>query len=163
MRQQGPAGPEVEAERESAVSHITQRQLVAIAGAALLLLGIFAPIVTLPLVGSVNYFHNGKGDGSIIGALAVATVYFAITRKYKRLWWTGLGAAGVMLFTFIAFQLRISELKSSMEKDLAGNPFRGLADMAVGSIQLSWGWVILVFGIACVLFAAKWPTAARSD
>jgi hypothetical protein len=133
----------------------TQRQGIALGGAALLLFGVFAPIVTMPIVGSINYFQNGRGDGSIIAALALATAYFALKKRYSHLWWTGLAAGAVMLFTFVNFQLRMSEVRSSMNEDLAGNPFRGLADLAIGSVQLSWGWVLLVLGVACVLYAAK--------
>ncbi|MGB8989707.1 MAG: hypothetical protein WCC37_24130, partial [Candidatus Sulfotelmatobacter sp.] len=41
------------------------KQILAILGALLLFVGVFLPIVSMPIVGSLNYFHNGQGDGTI--------------------------------------------------------------------------------------------------
>jgi len=41
-----------------------------------------------------------------------------------------------------------------MESELAGNPFRGLADMAMQSVQLQWGWALLIVGAALVIASA---------
>lgn len=87
-------------------------------------------------MGKMNYFQNGKGDGTLILILAVVSFVVVLTRKYKGLWVTGLGSLAVMAFTFINFQMRISDMKSEMESELAGNPFRGFADMAMQSVQL---------------------------
>ncbi len=38
-----------------------------------------------------------------------------------------------------------------MESELEGNPFRGLADATVNSIQLQWGWVVILLGIGLIL------------
>jgi hypothetical protein len=40
-----------------------------------------------------------------------------------------------------------------MESELAGNPFRGIADMAIQTIQLQWGWVVLIIGSALLITA----------
>ena len=59
-----------------------------------------------------------------------------------------------MLFAFINFQLKMSQAKADMESELAGNPFRGLADMAMQSVQLQWGWALLTVGAALVIASA---------
>ncbi len=41
-----------------------------------------------------------------------------------------------------------------METELKDNPFRGLADLAVQSVQLQWGWAVLVIGIAFLIVVA---------
>lgn len=41
-----------------------------------------------------------------------------------------------------------------MESELAGNPFSGIADMAMQSVQLQWGWALLVIGAALVIASA---------
>jgi hypothetical protein len=58
------------------------------------------------------------------------------------------------LFTFVNFQAKLAETKSQMETQLAGNPFRGLADVTMQSIQLQWGWAVLVVGAGLVITAA---------
>ena len=42
---------------------MTNRQLLGILGSAILFIGVFMPIVKLPVVGKMNYFHNGRVDG----------------------------------------------------------------------------------------------------
>lgn len=39
------------------------------------------------------------------------------------------------------------QARADMELDLAGNPFRGLADITIQSVQLQWGWALLVVGL----------------
>jgi hypothetical protein len=130
-----------------------KKQIIAIIGAILLFFGVFAPIVSVPILGSLNYFHNGEGDGVIVLALAAATIALVFARLYKGLWLTGGGSLAVLAFTFINFQSKMSEVRTSMAKDLAGNPFAGLGEAALSSVQLQWGWAVLVIG-ACLVIAA---------
>jgi hypothetical protein len=44
----------------------------------------------------------------------------------------------------------MQDIHAQMEPRLAGNPFRGIADLAVTSVQLEWGWVVLVGGVICL-------------
>jgi hypothetical protein len=47
--------------------------------------------------------------------------------------------------TFIHCQLKTSEVQAEMRQKLAGNPFRGLTEAAIGSIQVEWGcgvWLV---------------------
>jgi hypothetical protein len=46
----------------------------------------------------------------------------------------------------------MSQATRQMETELKDNPLRGLADLAVQSVQLQWGWAVLVIGIACLIF-----------
>ena len=139
------------------------KQLLGLAGAIILFIGVFMPIISMPIIGNMNYFQNGRGDGSIVLMLAVASALLTLTKHYKGLWYTGLGSAGVISFTFIAFEIRMGELKAQMETQLAGNPFRGLADMAIQSIQLQWGWALLVIGSAMVIAGAALKESQAKD
>jgi hypothetical protein len=41
-----------------------------------------------------------------------------------------------------------------MSPELADNPFRGIAEAMAGSVQLQWGWAVLVVGSVLLLVAA---------
>jgi hypothetical protein len=135
-------------------SNAGKKALIGLAGSIILFIGIFTPIVSVPIIGTLNYFQNGKGDGVIIMVLALVSVLLIIMGRYRGLWFTGIGSFGVLIFTFINFQVRMSQAKSAMERDLADNPFRGLGELALQSVQLQWGWAILVVGAALVITAA---------
>ncbi len=143
-----------------------KKQAIAIIGAILLFLGVFTPIVSVPFFGALNYFHNGEGDGVIVLVLAAVTVPLALVKLYRGLWLTGGGSLAVLAFTFINFLSKMTELRSSMDKDLAGNPFAGLGQAVLGSVQLQWGWAVLIIG-ACLVIAAPFvreeSTAAKVD
>ena len=71
--------------------------VLGLSGAAVLFIGAFLPLVSLPVVGTLNYFDNGLGDGVIIVILAGLSGVFAAIRKPHLLWITGLGSLGVHL------------------------------------------------------------------
>jgi hypothetical protein len=98
------------------------------------------------VVGSINYVHNGRGDGVLIIAISIASAYFCLTSRYAQLRRTGLASLVVISTTLWMFQIRTSELKASLDRDLSGNPFRGLADFAFSSVRLEWGWILLIGG-----------------
>lgn len=150
--------------RAAAVKHTSERssqyqntilikQGIGLIGSVALFIGVFTPIISVPIAGSMNYFQNGKGDGSIILVLAGVSLVAAFMKEFRALLGTGVVSLAVLLFTLVQFQLKMSEVKSNMDAELAGNPFRGLADMAVQSIQLQWGWAILVLGAALLIAA----------
>jgi len=90
----------------------------------------------------------------IVLVLAVASVALALTGRYSGLWITGSGSLGLLILTFVNFQWRMAELKRGLERDLAGNPFRGIGELALQSVQLQWGWAVLVVGAFLLLVAA---------
>jgi hypothetical protein len=133
------------------------KQILAILGALLLFVGVFLPIMSMPIVGSLNYFHNGQGDGTIVLILAVISIILAITRRFRGLWVTGLCSVGLLLFALVNFLIRMAQLRDQMQTDLADNPFKGLADVAINSVQLQWGWAVLMLGGVLIVVAAALP------
>jgi hypothetical protein len=137
-----------------ATNGLTQRQLIGLVGAAALAIGVFVPLLSGPFGMSLNYFSNGKGDGVFMLAMAGCTVALVLTRKFHLIWATGGLSFGMLAFTFFRLQSGITEMKDKMDRDLQGNPFRGLADVAVASVQMQWGWAVLAIGAALIVACA---------
>ena len=148
---------------------ITARQLVGMIGSIILIVGVFTPIFRVPIIpipipsiddmnyflmGNLNYIQYAESDGMIVLILAVISLILVLIKKYKGLWFTGLGSIGVLLFTFIDFQSRRSQVIANPESELAGSPFRGLADIAIQFVELQWGWALLIGGAALVIASA---------
>jgi len=93
----------------------------------------------------VNYFNNGKGDGIFILAFALISIALIYKEKFKGLWITGLGSAGIMAYTFYNVESAISKAQS----ELSDNPFAALVN-----IQLQWGWALLASGAILLLATA---------
>ncbi|MHB0989688.1 MAG: hypothetical protein ACYC3O_10195 [Burkholderiales bacterium] len=129
------------------------KQVLGLTGSLILLAGVFTPIVSIPVMGDMTYFQNGRNEAIIVLVLAVVSLILAATKLYKGLWLTGIGSFAVMLYTFFRFQSKMSEMKSDMESPLAGTPLHGLVDMAMQSVQFQWGWAVLLAGAGLILAA----------
>jgi hypothetical protein len=130
-----------------------KRQTIGLAGVAALAIGVFVPLVSLPIVGSLTYFNNGKGDGILVLALAVISALIVLTKRYRALWLTGLASLGLIGYSFV----NIAQALAGLERELAGNPFRGLANA-----QMQWGWALLVIGAILLLAAAAAKNGATT-
>lgn len=127
--------------------------LAGVAGAALLAIGVFCPLVSVPIMGSLNYFMNGKGDGVVVLFFAAASVGIVLWKKFRLLLVTGGATAVLMIFSFTQFHHKMGLAQADMERSMTGNPFGGLAKAAMQSIQMQWGWAVLVLGVALLIFA----------
>lgn len=145
-----------EAKKENQTFYPTQQietpMLLGILGAITLLVGIFLPLVTVPIVGQINYFRNGQGDGVIILIIALIAFLLALTKKYNGLYVTGLIATITTAYTFLKLQSTIDSLHQKASQ-LQNNPFDGLAKAVANSVQMEYGWAFLIIGI-CLTFAA---------
>lgn len=124
------------------------------AGCLILAIGVFLPILRLPIVGSINYFANGRGDGIVLIALAAISAFLCFRRAFSWLLATALPAIVLLLMTFFRIRSRISEMNASLSRDLADNPFAGLGQALAGSVQLEFGWAVLLLGAGLLLAAA---------
>jgi hypothetical protein len=130
------------------------KQILGLIGSIVLFAGVFAPILSIPIMGNITYFQNGNVDGTIVLVLAAVSFILVLAKKYSGLWFTGLASMAVTARTFINFQMKMSDMKAHMGTQLEGNPFKGLADMAMQSVQLQWGWALLIVGAALVIASA---------
>lgn len=130
------------------------KSILGILGSIILFFGVFMPIISAPIIGSINYFQNGKGDGVIIIALSIASLALVIIRRFKWLWLTGLASLFLLGYTFVNLRMRISQISSLTQKELVDTPLKELGDFAVQSIQLQWGWSLLVIGIGLIFASA---------
>jgi hypothetical protein len=121
--------------------------------AAVMALGAFCPIITLPILGSLNYVMRGNGDGMIILGCSAAIIALTIF-GYRRS--TAIPAAGALVMMAVTLA-RFGALLSKAQADAAAaksKAFGGLASLMVNSVGLGWGWVLLFGGALGVLVLA---------
>ncbi len=139
------------------LSILEPKMIMGLIGAMMLFLGVFAPMVSAPVVGSINYIQNGKGDGIFVLILAVISAYCAITRKFNILYFTGALTLGLLAFTYLNFQATIAIAQDSITTDLANNPFQGIGSALVQSVQIQWGFAAIILGALLTVAAAAIP------
>ncbi|HKP52784.1 MAG TPA: hypothetical protein VJ183_09025 [Chloroflexia bacterium] len=126
-----------------------RRMYLAIAGAIILALGVFAPLVSVPILGSVNYIYNGRGDGMIILVLAGISLALALTGKYRGLWFTALASLALMSYTFFALRGTLQRIENDPD------------NVFILPFQMSWGWAVLIVGVGLLIGAAAWSRTVR--
>jgi hypothetical protein len=113
-------------------------------------LGTLLPIVHIPIIGTMSYVAQGKGDGTIILALSPAIIGLVIF-SYRRL---AAALGGVAIAIMCTTLLKLSEVLYKLRGDAAklaeDNPFGGLASMFAQNAGPEWGWVPL-FSAAFVI------------
>jgi len=112
--------------------------LLGVGSAIFLFVGVFLPIVRLPIVGSINYFQNGRGDGVLVLVMMAVAVLLLLRRRFVWLMLPGACVLTGLALALISLQSRMAELRSSPARDLDDNPFRGLAEaFELTSVQTS--------------------------
>lgn len=130
------------------------RSLLGYGGAGVLALGVFAPIVRLPFVGSMNYFHNGEGDGVILLILAAVSVVAVALRRWFVLYGTGGGSLMLLGYALFDWNRKMNSAKAEYSADMTGNPFAGIGEAMFNTAQLQWGWGLLFVGAGLLVAAA---------
>ena len=105
-------------------------------------------------MGQKDYFQNGGGDGAIVLILGAVSLVFVLANIYKPLLLTGVGSIAILSFIFVNILDNLSQKKAGLDSDLKGNPFNGLAYIAMDSFQLQWGWAVLFIGAVLVIGSA---------
>jgi len=123
------------------------KQKLGIAGSLMLIFGVFAPVMNIPFFGSVAYI---KGDGSIVLVMGIIALALSWFKRYVWLAIPSIISIGLMAYSIIKFHIAISDMKEKLSKNLEGNPFSGLGDLAMQTVKLEWGWDVLILGAIIV-------------
>ncbi|RPF72150.1 hypothetical protein [Aurantiacibacter spongiae] len=124
-------------------------------GAGLLIVGLFLPIATLPFLGNVTLMSNGFNIVAIgLLILGLLSGFLAWAERRDTLIWTGGAALLTVIYMFGRMQWAMTQMRTGMAEELEGNPFAGLAQTAMASVGLQWGWLILAAGPALLVYVA---------
>lgn len=112
------------------------RLAMAIGGALLLAAGTFAPLVRMPIMGTLNFI---RGDGTIVLGLSLFALLLAVMR-----FWVGVGIIGAVSLLLISRTLG----------NVLGALQHSKIEMLRVAIGIEWGWLLLVVGANVLLVAA---------
>jgi hypothetical protein len=150
--------PDAQDSRKSGINildiSLDRKSVLGLLGSIILLIGVFTPIINAPIIGSLNYFQNGKGIGVVVSALAIISFVLTLLKLYKWLGLTGIISIAITTYTFISLQIILSKFSSQINQELEDNPFKVLGELSIQSIQLQWGWLLLVVGAGLLIASA---------
>lgn len=136
---------------------MTNRSIVFL-GAGLLLLGLFVPVVMMPYVGSQNIFGNGGHVTPYLFLVPIGLIGFlAFKDQSHDAFIPGVGVGGILLALFVNVQINISYINRTFKANLAeleGSLYAATTPGLSDSASIQWGWLILIAGAGCVIYAA---------
>jgi hypothetical protein len=110
------------------------------------------------VLGSVNYIIHGNGGGVLVCLLGIIALGLGLCRMRRWTFFPALLAGGILVHDFVNASFTLARETDEMSRNLAGNPFRGLAELAFASIQWEIGLPAMAAGIVLVLVAALIPS-----
>lgn len=132
----------------------SKQQLVGLVGGIVLLLGVFLPIVSMPIAGSISIFSSGRIDGYVLLGLAIISLILAFINNIKPLRITGGVSLLIVVIDFIYLLYKLNSIKGDVADKLKGNPFGGMAEAMMSTVQIQYGWVFLFIGSLLLVYAA---------
>jgi hypothetical protein len=137
------------------IEDMKQQDYGMIAGAAVMALGAFCPIVSVPILGSLNYVMGGNGDGIFIvgGSMIIVLLVLVGYRRAAAL--VATGSLLLMTTTLVKFANGMSSMQAEAARTAKSNPIGGgIATILSKSVGLEWGWILLFGGaFAVIIFA----------
>lgn len=136
-------------------------KVCAIAGSLLLAVAPFAPFVSVPILGHVTLFHQGKGDGVVLMAASLVAMGLSLFGRYGFLWVSG--AIGLFQIgnLFYFFYQRLPEIIDNYNQQTKGNEFGAIGNIALSNIDPDWGAMILLLGTVVTLGVAIFIVVKR--
>ncbi|HQC14510.1 hypothetical protein [Mesotoga prima] len=134
---------------------------LAVVGAAMIIAGLFLPIVRFPGGGEATYFNGGDLYGALTMAIAIFAGIMGIVKMRSMVFLSGLASIGVVIARLITVirdlpdenSLR-TQFKELIQSNVPGSSGEEIANI-IGGPQLHWlGWTVLLAGGVVVLFAA---------
>jgi hypothetical protein len=122
------------------------RQVLGFLGALMLIIGVFSPVLSAPIIGAITYIKDGGGDGVLILAFALMALVLTAQGQFRGLYFPAALSLAVMAFTF--FQTR--NLMDNLRRDSGAQ-----ASYTSGLVQFQWGWGVLLVGVLLLVVAAQ--------
>ncbi|MFZ1683478.1 MAG: hypothetical protein WAU88_05025 [Candidatus Zixiibacteriota bacterium] len=127
------------------------RRALAVLGAILIAVGVFMPILGIPVFHDQSIMQLRPNAGWILLGLAVVTVLIVLTKKLGLLYVPGILAVVLLSYTLVAMQGRRDRIQSDIKSNVANTPVRGLVHGFVGSASLRFGWPLMMLGAVTIV------------
>jgi hypothetical protein len=135
--------PESQISSKTYAIGFSKPQIIGLIGCICLIIGCFTPLVSAPIFGSFNYFHNGSGDGVIILVLTLISIVTILHNEYiKFLFIPGLLSLCIIVYDFFNIDNIISSLQSQNF---------GMFNILASSVQIEYGWAFLIIGSIMII------------
>lgn len=129
------------------------KKVLALVGVAVLVVGLFLPIITMPIVGSLNLLlpGGGIGDGIFVLVFALIAAGLALVGQVRHVIWPALVSLGFIGWKFFQLKGAIDAGRDQVMMQGGGSEY---AEAFGDAMQLNYlGWAVLCIGAIILLVA----------
>jgi hypothetical protein len=144
--------------KKSGSMNLEWPQWVGFIAGALMVLGVFLPLVSAPMVGSVTWFNSGRGDGTIVLVIGAGVMFCSLLKFRFAIVLGGVAVGALLIYFYVNFQAGMEEARERMSENTG--MFSGLGKMMVDAVQIQFGAVVLA-GAAVAAIVAGVVTSSR--
>lgn len=144
------------------VINVNQQKVLSLAGMLLVFISLFTPLISLPIVGSVNLLQHNVPAAIFTIIVCGVSLYLTIKERYRDILYGSISLLILMAVLFINIYIKIEKVKADITKGLEGNMFAGLATAVAAAIRIEWGWALIFIGIG-ILIASSVIGVSSSD
>ena len=124
-----------------------------IIGSGLLFVGAFMPIISVPIMGSMNFMTDANIWGISLLLLAIVSFLLTVLDKPSYLWLTGCTSLLIIVTKFIQLSSSMGGMLDSIGEEETGLA-KVFAEGFASAVQLQWGWAVLLLGSCCIVASA---------
>jgi hypothetical protein len=163
IRRNSPVSRLVDVKNVWSVSHLPV--LIGLFGGAMVAAGADAPLIHIPIVGSISYLHHpayftSYQIGEVVILIAAGlSIVCALLKRFKLLWLTGAVAIGQLAATLVIFQHTRATVVAQADRPNLVDPTLMWAGAALRHARFEWGIAVVAAGAAMLLAAAAWELA----
>ena len=143
-------------------------RLLGLFGGAVLAAGVAAPLIHIPIAGTISYLRHPSYFSScnvgelVIVAAAGLSIVLAFLKRFTPLWLTGTAALTQLIVTLVTFHHSSAAIVARADQPDLVDPMLMWAGAALQQARLEWGIWVIGGGALMVLAAAAWA-ASRED
>jgi hypothetical protein len=119
-------------------SDIRNSKLVALAGAAAVVIGVFSPLISIPFFGAISYASQKQGEGFVmIGGAVVAALLCYLLNFF----WPAVATGILVLIDVTITLINLHNISATM-----GDSSNPLVKAFANTVSPSWGFALLLIG-----------------
>jgi hypothetical protein len=96
------------------LQELDARMKFGLVASAVLFAGALAPIARVPVIGTINYIRDGRGDGVIVLLIALVAAFLVARQRYSMLGHAGRAALAICFASLWHFQFLMADARKSM-------------------------------------------------
>ena len=140
------------------------KKMVVLIGVVVTIVGLFLPIVSLPIVGSANLLMPGGniGDGIFVLVFAVIAGVLALVGQTRHAVWPAICALGFTAYKFFELKGQVDQSTALISSNPAAAQY---VESMGGGVQMNMlGWLVIILGCVVMLVggAMAWKSAPPS-